>query len=170
MKLTAINEVDSRATCPLCQCYSPIEPAGQGRGQTVQAEPGEVGGGKGVLRGGAGEEEAAAGKRGPPTAAIGMGRTWVSAGQSRWAGPGAAQRKQTITVLLKGQAESTSQTSPLGLKYPKSRERTHWGRDAADGIVLPAEDHRARWDLLRGGARRKDGRRSRSRHWIRHWS
>lgn len=99
MKLATLNEVDNRATCPLCQCYSPIEPAGWGKGQTVQAGAGEAGGGEGVLRGGAGEEEAAAaGRRGPPTAEIEMGRTWVSAGQSRWAGPAAAHRKQTNTV------------------------------------------------------------------------
>lgn len=46
-----------------------------------------MGGGEGALRGGADEEGAAAGRRGRPTAATGTGRTWVSAGQSRWAGP-----------------------------------------------------------------------------------
>lgn len=98
MKVKTLKQVDSRATCPLCQCDSPIEPAGQGRGQTVLAGAGEVGGEEGVLRGVEGEEGAAAGRRGPLTAAIEMGRTWVSAGQSRWAKPGAAQRKQTNTV------------------------------------------------------------------------
>lgn len=84
-------------------------PAGQGTGQTVQAVAGEVGGGEGALWDGAGEEAAAAGRQGPPTAAIETGRTWVSAGPSSWAGPEAAESKQTKTILLKGQKESTFQ-------------------------------------------------------------
>lgn len=75
------------AVCLLHQRYSPTEPAGQDRAQTVQAGADEVGGGAGVLRGGADVEEAAAERRGRPTAVIGKGRTWVSAGQSRWGGP-----------------------------------------------------------------------------------
>lgn len=58
-----------------------------------------------MLGGGAGEEGAAAERQGPPTAAIETGRTWVSAGQSRWAEPKAAGRKQSNRVLLKGQTD-----------------------------------------------------------------
>lgn len=129
-----------------------------------------MGGGEGALGGGADEEEAAAGRPGRPTAATGTGRTWVSAGQSRWAGPLGGEETQTHAVLVKGQVESSSPTTPLGLKRPNSGARTDWGRDAADWIVLPAEHHRARWDLLRGGARREDGWRPRGRHRIRDWS
>lgn len=93
-----------RATCLLHQRDSPIEPAGRGRGQTVRAAAGEAGGGEGALRGGADEEGAAAGRPGRPTAAIGTGRTWVSAGQSRWAGPWERGRANAHSV--KGERSS----------------------------------------------------------------
>lgn len=106
MKLMTSKRLDSRATIPLCQCYSPIEPAGQGTVQTVQAGAGEAGGEEGVQRDEAGEEGAAAGRQDPPTATIETGRTWVGVGLSRWAEPEAAGRKQANTVLLEGQKES----------------------------------------------------------------
>lgn len=49
-------------------------------------------------------------------------------------------------------------------------EDTHRRRNAADGIMLPAENNRARWDLLRGRARGQAGQGARWRHRIRYWS
>lgn len=57
-----------------------------GRAQTVQAGADEMGGVEGVLGGGGGEEEEA-GRWGHPTAATGMGRTWVGAAQNNSEGP-----------------------------------------------------------------------------------
>lgn len=49
------------------------------------------------------------------------------------------------------------------------KPNTYRRRDAADGIVLPTENHRACWDLLRGRARRQAGRHTRrgNRVWYR---
>lgn len=58
--------------------YSQIAPAALDRVQTVQAEAGEVGGERGVLGDGGGEE-GGAGRLGHWTAAMEMGKAWVSA-------------------------------------------------------------------------------------------
>lgn len=56
------------------------------RGRTVPAGAGEVGGGRGVLGDGVGEEGGAR-RLGHWIAAMGMGKTWVSAAQNRSEGP-----------------------------------------------------------------------------------
>lgn len=80
---------------------SPNGPAASDRVQTVQAEAGEVGGGKGVL-GDVEGEEGEAGMLGHWTAVMGTGRAWVSAAQNMSEGPSRekkckkTQRKKTL--------------------------------------------------------------------------
>lgn len=103
------------------------------RVQTVPAGAGEVGGGRGVLGDGVGEEGGAR-RLGHWIAAMGTGKTWVSAAQNKSEGPGDKKKtdeNSSVEVnFAKSPAESTTQTY-----------HTHRRRDAADGIVLSTEDH-----------------------------
>lgn len=65
--------------------------------QTVQAEAGEVGGGKGVSGDGGGEE-GEAGRPGHWTAGMGTGRAWVSAAQNKSAGQEEGHCRQDSAV------------------------------------------------------------------------
>lgn len=76
--------------------YSPIVPAVSDRVQTVQAVASEVGGGKGVLGDGGGEE-GEAGRPGHWTAAMGMDRASVSAVQNTSEGPDGGGGKGKIS-------------------------------------------------------------------------
>lgn len=63
--------------------------------QTVQAGGDGVGGGKGVLEDGGGEE-AAAGRQDHQRARTGMGKTWVNAAQNKSEGPeGRKEQKES---------------------------------------------------------------------------
>lgn len=74
-----------------------IEPAASDRVQTVQAGGGEVGGGKGALGDGEGEE-GEAGRPGHWTAVTGMGRTLVSAARNKSEGQEEGRCRQDNVV------------------------------------------------------------------------